>query len=199
VADGSRDALHDHRVRRIVGTTIVTRLIDAPRTVTSRVGVTGHRDVADTEAVRLECIAAVDRVRDQRGADIIEIWSSLAEGADRIAAHLVPEHAEQLIAILPLDPDDYRDDFVTDESRREFDELLAAADRVDISGPDRGATRESAYERAGLAIVEQCDVLLALWDGEPARGRGGTAEIVRAARERGRSVMHILVSRDDPT
>src|SRR5262249_19847988 len=35
----------------------------------------------------------------------------------------------------------------------------------------------------GMETVNHCDLLLAVWDGEPARGRGGTAEIVAYARE----------------
>ena len=38
-------------------------------------------------------------------------------------------------------------------------------------------------------------MLLALWDGEPSRGRGGTAEIVGVARQLGRTVIHIPVVR----
>src|SRR5437763_792596 len=45
-------------------------------------------------------------------------------------------------------------------------------------------TRAEAYEQAGQYVVERCDVLIALWDGQPPRGKGGTAEIVEWARER---------------
>ena len=181
-------------------TTIVADLIDSSATDASgtgvtRIGVTGHRSLADPTSARRLCIDAITRVRADRHAATIEIWSSLAEGSDRIVAELVPDHADRLIAVLPLEASDYRQDFSTEASRARFDALVAAAARVEITGPDAGATRESAYERAGLVIVERCDVLLALWDGEPGRGRGGTAEIVRAARERGRIVMHVPVTR----
>ena len=139
-------------------------------------------------------------LRRGRDAATVEIWSSLAEGADRIAAHLVPTHADQLTVVLPLDAAEYRRDFATERSSTEFDELLASAHHVEVTGPDPDehdidARRESAYERAGLAIVERCDVLLALWDGAPSRGRGGTADIVEVARERQRHVIHIPVAR----
>jgi hypothetical protein len=38
-------------------------------------------------------------------------------------------------------------------------------------------------------------VLLALWDGEPSRGRGGTAQMVDEARRLGREVVVIPVNR----
>jgi hypothetical protein len=46
-------------------------------------------------------------------------------------------------------------------------------------------TREAAYEAVGRFILDRCDVLLAVWDGKAARGRGGTGEIVALARARG--------------
>jgi hypothetical protein len=58
-----------------------------------------------------------------------------------------------------------------------------------------GATREEAYERAGHEVVARCDVLIALWDGAPPRGRGGTAAIVEHARALGRRVEVICVER----
>jgi hypothetical protein len=161
--------------------------------MTVRVGVTGHRHLADERTVQRLCIEAIRDL--DADVESIEILSSLAEGADRLVAELVPDHAARLVAILPLEPDDYRDDFATAPSRQRFDTLLAGASSVEITGPDVEGTRESAYERAGLAIVDQCEVLLALWDGEPSRGRGGTAQIVEAARDRGRVVIHIPVER----
>jgi hypothetical protein len=161
--------------------------------MTVRVGVTGHRHLADETTVQRLCIEAIGEL--DADADSIEILSSLAEGADRLVAELVPDHAARLLAILPLEPHDYREDFATASSRERFDTLLAGASSVEVTGPHVDGTRESAYERAGLAIVDRCDVLLALWDGEPSLGRGGTAQIVEAARDRDRVVIHIPVER----
>ena len=160
-----------------------------------RVGVTGHRSVDDEAAVADRLVATVRSIRGDAPAAEVEIWSSLAEGADRLVAELVPAEAGGLVAVLPLAADDYRDDFGSDESRDQFDRLLALAHRVDIVGPDDGGTRDSAYERAGRTIVDCCDVLLALWDGEPSRGRGGTAQMVDEARRLGREVVVIPVAR----
>lgn len=52
----------------------------------------------------------------------------------------------------------------------------------------------------GLIVVERCDALLAAWDGEPAGGFGGTADVVAYARSRGRPVSrqfaHVVACRD---
>jgi hypothetical protein len=153
-----------------------------------RVGVTGHRSLADIDAV----IRAVDDVLDRVAGGPIEVRSSLAEGADRIVVERVLRRpGSRLVAILPLDVDDYVDDF--GESVGEFGELLAAAAEVEVVAP--AATREAAYEAAGRAVVDGSDVLLALWDGEVSRGQGGTAEVVEYARARGVTVEVVPVRR----
>ena len=160
-----------------------------------RIGVTGHRTLADVDQVRTRVITTVRNARERVSADVVEIWSSLAEGADRIVADLVPTEAERLIAVLPLDADDYRSDFASDDSCAEFDRLVALADEIDVAGTDGSGTRESAYERAGLQVLANCDLLLALWDGGDARGRGGTAQIVERAQRDGVAVVVIDVER----
>ena len=37
---------------------------------------------------------------------------------------------------------------------------------------------------ASVRMIEEADELLAVWDGKPARGYGGTADVVQAARKR---------------
>ncbi len=56
--------------------------------------------------------------------------------------------------------------------------------------------RKRAYERVGRHVADHCDVLIAVWDGRPSRGRGGTAEIVEYARRK--RLPLIIVSSADP-
>jgi len=42
-----------------------------------------------------------------------------------------------------------------------------------------------AHLDASLRMLADADALLTVWDGQPARGHGGTADVVEAARERG--------------
>ena len=78
----------------------------------------------------------------------------------------------------------YGTSLATDEGRARFDELRAAA-RTVITLPYPEPSEE-AYLSAGQTLVDRCDHLFAVWDGRPARGLGGTADIVRYARSRGR-------------
>ncbi|WP_426571974.1 hypothetical protein [Aquihabitans sp. McL0605] len=160
------------------------------------IGVTGHRTLAD----RPKVLAGVDLVLDRltAGSDAsLVVVSSLAEGADRLVAQRVMARGGRLIALLPFAPVDYIADFATVASVQEFTDLVAAADEreVILGAPADDSTREAAYERAGRAVLDRCDVLLALWDGQPGRGRGGTAELVSEATLLGRRVEVIPVER----
>jgi hypothetical protein len=155
------------------------------------VGVTGHRLLADSERVARRVERELDALSDGRP---IEVWTALAEGADRLVAErALHRPGTALVAVLPLGADDYATDFPA--TVEEFDRLLGAASRIEVCGPDDRGSRESAYERAGMKIVESCDVLIALWDGGPSGGRGGTAEIVAAARRAGVPTVVVPVDR----
>lgn len=111
----------------------------------------------------------------------VSVVSALAEGADRLVADIVLDvPGASLIAILPDEPSVYETDFASNGSVEQFRAFLQRAEAVSVV-PDAGS-RHANFEAAGHIMLQRIDVLIALWDGEPARGRGGTAEIVAAAR-----------------
>jgi hypothetical protein len=150
-----------------------------------RLGVTGHRSLLREDALRRQVNLAIDKALEGNGADRAEVLrltvvSALAEGADRLVVHeCLRRQDATLTALLPLPVDDYRQDFTTEESRREFDDLLDRATTVEFADPM--PTREESYERAGQLMVDRSDAVIALWDGRPAAGRGGTGDIVAYA------------------
>lgn len=153
-----------------------------------RVGVTGHRDLRPDPALTKQVRDALQRVREIAASSgstplRLAVVSPLAEGADRIVARVALEDPEAILeAPLPMPEEEYTKDFETEESKREFRDLLDGAAAVSVQ-PDSG-TREQAYERVGRYVVDSCDVVIALWDGQPSQGKGGTAEIVDYARRR---------------
>ena len=50
---------------------------------------------------------------------------------------------------------------------------------------------EDCYLAAGHRVVELSDLMLAVWDGSPAKGKGGTADVVAYAVRRGVPLFHI--------
>lgn len=151
------------------------------------IGVTGHRNIDPEDSRLRETVAReMEQLRRTAPDPNTVVLSCLAEGADRLVAILGLEYlGAELVATLPMDPEDYRRDFSGDESKRHFDELLAASAEVIIVGDEmppeggfEGCARTHRYASAGAFIVKHCDVLIALWDGQPARGVGGTGQLV---------------------
>lgn len=121
---------------------------------------------------------------------LLRIVSALSEGADRLVAEAALARGFGLAAILPFTVADYRDDFADAESNAEFDALLGRATGV-LTLPGDPDERVAAYALAADAIVAASDMLIAVWDGAPALGRGGTGDVVAAALAAGRPVVQV--------
>lgn len=149
-----------------------------------RIGVTGHRFLSEIEKIHAGVEEVLGRIETKFSGEPLTIISALAEGADRIVARYVLERpGSRLMVPLPLPASEYLNDFKSNESREEFLRLLERADSVQEM-PET-PTREQAYEAAGDFVLDNSDVLIAIWDGKHAQGRGGTGDIVSRARKRG--------------
>jgi len=145
------------------------------------IGVTGHRILDSPKSIISGVDEAFHVIQSSFHAEHMAVLSPLAEGADRlIADRALAISGTKLIAILPMPIDIYQEDFQSPSSRVEFHDLLLQANEV-IELP-RTIKREESYRRAGEYLVAHCDVLIAIWDGLPSRGPGGTAEVVAVAR-----------------
>jgi len=148
------------------------------------IGVTGHRDLVEGERSALAYrVRALFESLSASYPDLdLELLTGLAEGADRLAARVAVEMGIPIVAVLPMDPSEYEQDFTTEESLAEFRSLLANAQRV-ISLPSHSGNsalhRDSQYAQLGLFISNHCQVLLAIWDGKPSDAVGGTAQVVQ--------------------
>jgi hypothetical protein len=107
--------------------------------------------------------------------------SCLARGADQVFARVVLELGGQLDVVLPAA--DYRERKVGPDNRAEFDELLGQAANVRVL-PFETSNRD-AYVAANEVVFTSVDALVAVWDGAPPDGKGGTGDTVEAARARG--------------
>jgi hypothetical protein len=164
---------------------------------TVRIGVTGHRIVAEADKVMAGVDTALQRIERTFADGVLTVVSPLAEGADRLVVQRVLQRPQaRLIAALPLPRTEYAKDFETTESLNEFRRLLNRADEV-IELP-AAPTRNEAYEAVGLYVLDHCDVLVAVWDGQGAQGQGGTGGIVALARARGRPIAWVHAGNRQP-
>jgi hypothetical protein len=166
-----------------------------------RIGVTGHRSLPDDPALAARVDEAIRRLvalnGNGDGPPCLVVVSALAPGADRLVAETaLREPNSSLEALLPMPPDQCELDFPEPELRVAFRNLLHRARDIDVI-PSAGSRRAN-FESAGLAMLDRINVLLALWDGEPARGQGGTAEIVAHAEARGLPVVWIATAAPFP-
>lgn len=153
------------------------------------IGATGHRRLNGSSSIERGIDAAIIKIR---GAfsEPFELYTSLAEGADRlVAGRALFLLQAQLVVILPMSLPDYLTDFSA-QSQNELGAALRQAKKV-IEMPPLTApqlTRSAAYEAAGRYMLDHVGVLIAVWDGQLARGPGGTGQIVTEARQRGMPV-----------
>lgn len=171
------------------------------------VGVTGHRAdvlvgcdigllrrrIRDTLLLLEESgRALLERERDcfAPGPPTLRLASPIADGADQIAAEIALELGWDLQAILPFGRESYRASLANHGARERFDELLARSSCL-LELPGEADESLDAYVMTGRATVSHCDVLIAVWDGKPPRGRGGTGEVVQLALTSGTAIVHV--------
>jgi hypothetical protein len=123
--------------------------------------------------------------------------SALAGGADQIAAEAALGLGYSLSAVLPFACDEYRETLVENGDLGQFGELVERAERV-LELPGQRADYVDAYVMVGRAIVAHSDLLIAIWDGQKARGPGGTGDVVQTAIERGTPVIHVPPEPSEP-
>ncbi|HEY0377997.1 MAG TPA: hypothetical protein VGC87_13845 [Pyrinomonadaceae bacterium] len=156
-----------------------------------RTGVTGHQrlhEPAGWEWVERE----VDRFLSSLSPPLICV-TSLAVGADQLFANAVLRRGGALEVILPFP--EYETTFTETRDRREYARLLSRASEVEVL--ERHGSDEDAYLASGKRMVDTSELILAVWDGRPAAGRGGTGDIVSyAVRQRKRTVHLNPVARE---
>lgn len=145
------------------------------------IGCTGHQTLSPLTRRR---VAAALAAQVARIDDEIVGLCSLAAGADQMFAHVLLASGGRLHAVIPCQG--YADTFEDEPTRAEFERLLSAAHEVTelpFSEPS-----EEAFMAAGRTVADRCDLLLAVWDGQPAAGLGGTADVVSHATDQGKPV-----------
>lgn len=144
-----------------------------------RMGVTGHQQIPSDA---LACIQRSIRQCLQSESPPVIGLSSLAAGADQLFASCLLELGGHLHVVVPSAH--YDETFPTMESRQSYYHYLAKAS--DIIEMDEPSPSERAFFNAGCKIVDLSDKMIAIWDGNAARGFGGTADVVAYARKLGR-------------
>jgi hypothetical protein len=160
------------------------------------VGITGHRDLLPGEvpAIRAALEQLLRALRDAAPDVQIVLLSSMAEGADLLAAEVASDLGLHLMALLPYSVARCRDDLVSDAARAIFDRVLERAERLELPLPagvseqaldSDEAVRDQQFQSAGAVVARYSSLLIAIWDGQETEHAAGTARVVDY-RRRGR-------------
>ncbi|MGP2440717.1 hypothetical protein [Streptomyces sp. JW3] len=143
-----------------------------------RVGITGHRGLG-ADAERRVRNMLDEAVNAYDAADLVGV-SCIADGPDAWFAEAVVRRGGRLEVVVPAAG--YRD-ALPQQHRATYDTLLGQASDIHETGMDESTSE--AHMAGSEILVGLSDELLAVWDGEPARGLGGTADVVGYARRSG--------------
>ncbi|MGW4642152.1 hypothetical protein ACWEN6_26800 [Sphaerisporangium sp. NPDC004334] len=148
-----------------------------------RIAISGHRGLPASTVTLVE--KAIRGILARHAPEIRGV-SCLADGADQIFARAVVDLGGTLEAVVCSQR--YREG-LPPNSRDEYDTLMTAAEKVHRLRYVE-STDESLMEGSKL-MLDLAEELYAVWDGKPARGYGGTADVVAEARRRGIEV-HVI-------
>jgi hypothetical protein len=148
-----------------------------------RVGITGHQRLEDLTA--WPWVASVMRDELATVPPPLVGVTSLAVGADQLLARLVLERGGAIYAVLPIA------DIERSFSLEDVPAYRELAKQATIEVLHTAGTDEDAYLAAGQRVVDLSDIMFAVWNGKPAKGKGGTADVVAYAIRRGVPLIHI--------
>jgi len=155
-----------------------------------KICITGHRDLINSEDVRKDIAHSLQYFK-EIDKDLLAI-SAVAAGSDTLFAEEAFNQHIPLKLMLPFSIEEYRKDFKGMELYQL--EKLLSANEYEIVHPQNISTadeRNDAYLQTGKRMVDIADIVLAVWNGKPANGKGGTGDIVNYAVEKGKKVHYI--------
>ena len=126
-------------------------------------------------------------VRLPSSATSLHAVSSLAAGADQLFAEAALRYGIPLDVVLPFAH--FADDFPGGPERDAYQRLLSAAASTTCLPWDERSN--GAYLAGGLWLVDHCDLLIAVWDGQKAAGVGGTGDVVDYCCDAGKPCVHM--------
>lgn len=159
---------------------------------TLRIGVSGHQQIGDEATIEFvsrqlqELLSKFQHLRRERGQHVV-VYSALAIGTDRLFVKTALALGIPVEVVIPCSH--YADIYESSEIREEYHDLLSHCQQVhELPFED---CSEDAYLAAGHWIVDHTDLMILVWNGFPAGGKGGTADIASYARLVCRPFIHI--------
>lgn len=149
-----------------------------------KIGFTGHQKIGSEQVVDWVCAALSAQVEQHC---VTYGYTCLAAGADQLFAEILRKKKIPFSTLIPCEG--YETTFDNPSDLSNYYRLLSfAIESIQIGS---GPPGEVAYYNAGKEIVRRSELVFAVWDGEKAKGLGGTGDIVIYAIDNGKTVVHI--------
>lgn len=124
------------------------------------------------------------------------VLTALAQGSDRLVAVLSREIPQaKLVVVQPVCAGEVVDAPDNREDAAVVDSFLQSSVEI-IRLPD-AATHAAAYRSLGVYLADECDVLLAVWNGVYNHKQGGTSDVVRLTRSMGKPVYWVYCDNEE--
>lgn len=148
-----------------------------------KIGITGHQNLGDSKQV-YKIKELIKKIISEEKASYG--FTSLAKGADQLFAEVLIELKIPYCAVIPSN--DYEATFDKDSLKKyeNFVEKSIEKKKLYFDKPE-----EKAFYDAGKYVVDNSDILIAVWDGQLAKGLGGTGDIVDYCLHKNKTVIHI--------
>jgi len=153
-----------------------------------RIGIIGHRflQLPQQDFVAEQCRRILMQLQEQEPRGVVAC-SAIAEGADSIFAQAALKLQLPLEIVLPFI--EYELDFAAGKARQNYLLLKAAATKT--TWLPFASRSEDAYAAGMHWMLENSDIVIAVWNGEANKGRGGTSDGVKNIISRGLDWIHI--------
>jgi hypothetical protein len=150
----------------------------------------GHRFISIDDHLTAAIQSVLGQILQEHKDTDIQLFCALAEGSDQLVAKIaLSSKMIKLIVPLPLPEEKYLQGFASDHGRTSYHEIIGNAEKVIILTSPKDD--ETAYEHLGNYMLENCDVLIALWNGENSLKKGGTGELATKALQLGKVIYWI--------
>jgi hypothetical protein len=143
-------------------------------------GITGHRELKNIDWIKTTIKEIINEMKITYG------YTCLATGADELFAEVLIQNNIRYTAVIPC----INYEMTFDESTLE-DFLLSKNKASKLIELYNNQPSEKAFNEAGKTVVDNAEILIAVWDGEESKGLGGTGDIVEYAKSKNKKIIHL--------
>ena len=151
------------------------------------IGFSGHQNLGTPETQEWLQVAIL---KELEARSVSVGISCLAGGGDQLFSQIIIDLGKELQAVIPCSG--YEATFSKKEDADHYRLLLSLAKRQHYQRFD--SPSEQAFYDAGKMVVDLSNMMFFAWNGKPAQGLGGTADIVTYAGDKSVPIVHFNIT-----